>query len=90
MKSLGIDFLRRQTIPKLGLPVLDKVKISIVESTIENLFPIFSISDLERLCPTVSRDMIRIILNRLRKEGSIFSTGTGRGAQWKKRGHPTS
>ena len=34
-------------------------KTSIVEETIDNLPATFSISDIERLCPSVSRDMIR-------------------------------
>jgi Fic family protein len=62
-------------------------KTSIVEETVDNLPQTFSISDIERLCPSVSRDMIRIILNRLRKEGRIVSKGTGRGALWEKRGN---
>lgn len=62
-------------------------KTSIVEETIDNLPQTFSISDIERLCPSVSRDMIRVILNRLRKEGHIVSKGTGRGALWEKRGN---
>jgi len=62
-------------------------KTSIVEETIDNLPSTFSISDIERLCPSVSRDMIRVILNRLRKEGHLFCKGTGRGALWEKRGN---
>ena len=62
-------------------------KTSIVEETIKNLPTAFSISDVERLCPSVSRDMIRVILNRLRKEGYLFCRGTGRGALWEKRGN---
>ncbi len=62
-------------------------KTSIVEETIDNLPAVFSISDIERLCPSVSRDMIRVILNRLRREGHLFCKGTGRGALWEKRGN---
>jgi len=41
-------------------------KPSIVEETIDNLPSTFSISDIERLLSiSVSRDMIRVILNRL-------------------------
>ena len=60
-------------------------KTSIVEEIIKNLPSSFSISDVERLCPSVSRDMIRVILNRLRKEGYLSCKGTGRGALWEKR-----
>jgi hypothetical protein len=62
-------------------------KTSIVEETIANLPSTFSISDIERLCPSVSRDMIRVILNRLRKEGRLSCKGTGRGTLWEKRGN---
>jgi len=62
-------------------------KTAIIEETINNLPETFSISDIERLCPSVSRDMIRVVLNRLRKEGRIMSKGTGRGALWEKRGN---
>lgn len=62
-------------------------KTSIVEETIDNLPATFSISDIERLCPSVSRDMIRVILNRLRRKGHLSCKGTGRGALWEKRGN---
>lgn len=44
----------------------------------------FSISELERLCPTVSRETIRRVLNKLRDGGQVECLGTGRSAQWKK------
>jgi Fic family protein len=56
---------------------------------IENLPATFSISDIEKRSPAVSRDMIRVVLNRLRSEGKIESSGTGRGAVWEKRGNKT-
>ena len=63
-------------------------KTSIVEETIDNLPSTFSISDIERLCSSVSRDMIRVVLNRLRKEDRLYCKGTGRSALWeKKRGN---
>lgn len=45
----------------------------------------FSISDIERDCPGVSRDMIRTILRQLRDEGGILSQGMGRAAKWIKK-----
>ena len=44
----------------------------------------FAISDIERECPGISRDMIRHVLRQLRDEGRIQSTGVGRGAKWVK------
>jgi len=63
------------------------IKTALIEEAIENLPTTFGISDIQRLCPGVSRDMIRVILNRLRKKGYIACKGTGRGALWKKRGN---
>ena len=62
-------------------------KTSLIEQAIERLPSTFSISDLEQACSSVSRDMIRVILNRLRKEGKLFCKGTGRKALWEKRGN---
>lgn len=42
----------------------------------------FAISDIERDCPGVSREMIRVVLRQLRDEGAIVSRGRGRGAKW--------
>lgn len=42
----------------------------------------FSISDIEKACPTISRDTIRNVLRSLRDEGLIKSTGKGRNAKW--------
>ncbi|MCK5252362.1 MAG: Fic family protein [Thermoplasmata archaeon] len=42
----------------------------------------FAISDIERECPGISRDMIRHVLRQLRDELRIRSTGVGRGAKW--------
>ncbi len=42
----------------------------------------FSISDIEKDCPKISRDMVRHILRQLRDEGKIHSQGVGRNAKW--------
>lgn len=44
----------------------------------------FSIGELVKLCPGVSRPMIRHVLDTLRKEGKLESLGTGRSAKWRK------
>ena len=44
----------------------------------------FSISELERLCPTVSRETVRRVLRGLREKGQVECLGTGRSAQWRK------
>lgn len=44
----------------------------------------FSISEIESECPGISRDMIRVVLRRLRDEGVLRLEGRGRGAKWVK------
>ncbi len=43
---------------------------------------LFSISEIEEACPSVSRDMVRLVLRAMKSEGLIESTGKGRGAKW--------
>lgn len=59
-------------------------KTEIVESAIASFEKEFAISDLEKVCPGVSRDMIRIVMNRLRKKGRLKILGRGRDARWAK------
>jgi hypothetical protein len=44
----------------------------------------FSITDVEKECPGISRDMIRHVLRKMRDDGMVRSMGTGRGAKWVK------
>ncbi|MGH7408435.1 MAG: Fic family protein [Candidatus Methylomirabilales bacterium] len=46
----------------------------------------FAISDVERACPGVSRDMIRLVLRALQKEKQIVCLGRGRSARWRRMG----
>lgn len=57
-----------------------------VKAQIKRFPGAFSISNLERVCPNVTRDMIRKILRDLRDAGKIKSTGIGRNAKWVKIG----
>jgi Fic family protein len=43
----------------------------------------FSIAELERLCPGISRDMIRNVLRNMRDHGDVECVGRGPGAQWR-------
>jgi Fic family protein len=61
-------------------------KTSLVESAIAGLERGFTLADLERACPGVSRDMVRKVLQRLQRSGQIECTGRGPGATWRKRG----
>lgn len=53
-----------------------------IRTTVENMIGPFSISDIERACPSVSRDTIRLVLRQLRDEELIISEGKGRSAKW--------
>lgn len=55
-----------------------------VRKMIEERLGEFSISELEQLCPHVSRDTIRNVLQEMKAEGAIQSLGRGRGAKWAK------
>ncbi|MBW2076502.1 MAG: Fic family protein [Deltaproteobacteria bacterium] len=60
------------------------IKSEMVRQAIERLPVEFSIGELEEVCPNVSRDMIRVVLNDLRGEGKVRCQGKGRFARWKK------
>lgn len=56
-----------------------------VKAAIERFVGPFSIVDIEKVCPNVSRDMIRKILRELRDNGVINASSMGKGAKWAKR-----
>jgi hypothetical protein len=64
--------------PRLG------AKADLVEYALAHVSSPFGIADIERLCPNVSRDMIRVVMNRWRKEGKLDILGKGRDAQWRR------
>ena len=57
-------------------------KADLIDYALASLPSPFGISDVQRLCPSVSRDMIRVVMNRWRKEGRLKVMGRGRDAQW--------
>lgn len=57
-----------------------------IKNQIERFVKPFSISDLEKSCPNITRDMIRKILRDLRDDRKIKSLGIGRNAKWQKIG----
>ena len=59
-------------------------KTELIEVAIASFEREFAISDLEKACPGVSRDMIRIVMNRLRKQGRLKILGRGCDARWAK------
>lgn len=57
-------------------------KTARVTETIMSFPGEFSISDLEKTCPTVSRDMIRVVLRQLKEENIISVQRRGRASKW--------
>jgi Fic family protein len=60
-------------------------KTDLVIQAIASLAGQFSLAELERKCPLVSRDMIRRVLSEQQREGAIECLGRGPGAKWKRR-----
>ncbi len=60
-------------------------KTEMVRDAFERLPPQFRLVDLERACPGVTRDMIRVVLNGLKSEDRVEAVGRGAGARWLKR-----
>lgn len=59
-------------------------KAELVNHALESVPSPFRISDVERLCPNVGRDMIRVVMNRWRNEGKLKVIGRGRDAKWER------
>ena len=51
-------------------------------NSVNNKIGIFSIAEIEKNCPGVSRDMIRHVLRELRDKGEIMTVGAGRNVKW--------
>jgi Fic family protein len=61
-------------------------KTELVEYALESIVSPFGIADLEKRCPSVSRDSIRLVMNRWRDEGKLEMLGKGRDAKWRRKG----
>lgn len=59
-------------------------KSEIVAYALESVESPFGIADIERLCPSVSRDTIRLVMNRWREDGRLEALGRGRDAKWRR------
>lgn len=58
-------------------------KTEMIRAAVARRLGPFSISDIELDCPSVSRDMVRLVLRRLKTDGVIRLDGRGRGAKWR-------
>ncbi len=61
-------------------------KTELIQSAVNSYEREFTVNDLERACPGISRDMIRRVLRDLQKAGRVECLGRGPGAPWKKKG----
>ena len=59
-------------------------KTDLVKSEINRTRGPFRVADLQRACPGVSLDLIRLVLKQLRASGQIKCLGRGQQAQWQK------
>lgn len=73
-----------ETRAEQSLPVRG-AKTEIVRQSVESQLGEFSISDIQRACPHVSRVMIKKVLSQLSKEKKIKSLGKGQSAKWIKK-----
>ena len=62
-------------------------KTELIESAVAAFSGNFTLSDLERACPGVSRDMVRRVLRDLQDAGKVECLGRGPGAPWRKKGN---
>lgn len=62
-------------------------KTALVEAAIDGFPGQFTLGELERMCPGVSRDMIRRVLRDLQRAGRVACLGRGPGALWRKEGN---
>jgi hypothetical protein len=61
-------------------------KTALIEAAVKAFPAEFSLNDLERACPGVSRDMVRRVLRDLQKAKAVVCLGRGPGAAWRKEG----
>jgi Fic family protein len=62
-------------------------KTALVSAAIEAFPGDFTLADVERACPGVSRDMVRLVLREMQKKGLVTCVGRGPGATWQKKGN---
>lgn len=58
-------------------------KTRMIRSAILHHLGDFSVSDIMQICPSVSKDLIRNVLDTLKKDGDVVCLGKGRSARWR-------
>jgi len=59
-------------------------KTDTVKNAIDGFVTDFTLTDIEKACPLVSRDMIRRVLFDLKRDGLVVCLGRGPAARWRK------
>jgi hypothetical protein len=80
LKQAYAEFERR--VGDMAMPRGEKR--GLVQRAVERAIGAFNITDLQRECPGVSVDTIRLVLKELRKNRTIELLGRGRNASWRK------
>jgi Fic family protein len=62
-------------------------KTVLVQTAVDAFPGDFTLADLERACPGVSRDMVRRVLRQLQKRGHVACLGRGPSARWRRKGN---
>lgn len=60
-------------------------KTALVEAAVAAFPGPFTLTEVERVSPGVSRDMVRQVLRRLQKDGRVECVGRGPGARWRRK-----
>ncbi|MEW6097153.1 MAG: Fic family protein [bacterium] len=84
--SLGILISAYRNLEKRleEITKLHGAKTGIVQEVINNLPSRFSMGDVIKSCPGVSRPMLRVVLENMRRQGKIELLCAGRNAMWQK------
>ncbi|MFZ0788939.1 MAG: Fic family protein [Chromatiaceae bacterium] len=84
MKAAYRDFVER--VGEIKAPRGEKRRIVIdgIEQLLARPKGEFKLSELEQLCPGVSRDMVRHVLREQQEQGVVTCSGRGAGAAWSK------
>jgi hypothetical protein len=83
MKTAWREF--EQRLGRIHIP--RGAKTEMIQTALDAMSGEFTLSQLELVCPGVSRDMIRRVLRGLQKTGHVECLGRGPGAAWRKKGN---
>ncbi|MBP7161321.1 Fic family protein [Myxococcota bacterium] len=63
-------------------------KTEMVQHMIESFTGEFTLGELQRACPLVSQEMVRLVLKEMKAAGQVECLGRGPGARWKRKDRP--